>query len=124
MTELHHLNERKVPSLEHGGFFRACDLCTFNPGEDGVPPWNDHWRVNTSPLNYVMFILVFVANNFIIFPLGLVHTCTHLYTKSAIVYRQIADFVCRLLRNKSSMMWNFCYASTPAQLSSTCSTTT
>ncbi len=42
---------------------------------------------------------------------------THLWTKSAIVCRQIADFVCRLLQNKSNMMWNFCYASTLAQLS-------
>ncbi len=29
---------------------------------------------------------------------------THLQTKSAIVYRQIADFVCRLLRNKFNVI--------------------
>ncbi len=32
---------------------------------------------------------------------------THLQTKSAIVYRQIADFVCRMLRNESNMIQNF-----------------
>ncbi len=32
---------------------------------------------------------------------------TYLLTKSKIVYRQIADFVYRLLRNKSNMIWNF-----------------
>ncbi len=32
---------------------------------------------------------------------------THLQTKSAIVYSQIADFVRTLLQNKSNMIWNF-----------------
>ncbi len=32
---------------------------------------------------------------------------THLWTNSALVYIQLADFVCRLLLNKSNMIWNF-----------------